>query len=71
MLDLIQIQSKACCTRPPVKLSGGYDYTFEEKYVEINGLKNVSNIFFFIIEFFSLRSKSDLIYVWSAYEVKM
>ncbi|EPE34171.1 alpha/beta-Hydrolase [Glarea lozoyensis ATCC 20868] len=34
-----QVQSKACCTRPPVTLSGGYDYTLQGKYVDINGLK--------------------------------
>jgi hypothetical protein len=35
----MQFQSKACCTKPPVTLSGGYDYKLKGNYVEIEGLK--------------------------------
>ncbi len=36
----MQIQSKACCTRPPVQLSGGYDsYKLKGKYTEYDGMK--------------------------------
>ncbi|KAJ5966617.1 hypothetical protein N7481_013331 [Penicillium waksmanii] len=36
----MDVQSKACCTRPPVQLSGGYDsYTLKGKYTEYNGMK--------------------------------
>ncbi|TVY52320.1 putative AIM2 family protein [Lachnellula cervina] len=31
--------SKACCSRPPVTLRGGYNYNQAGKYVEYNGLK--------------------------------
>jgi dienelactone hydrolase len=33
------IQSKACCTNPPVTLAGGYDYELRGNYVQYNGLK--------------------------------
>ncbi|KAJ9651933.1 hypothetical protein H2198_008796 [Neophaeococcomyces mojaviensis] len=35
----MQIQSKACCSRPPVTLSGGYDYVVKGEYVDFNGMK--------------------------------
>ena len=35
----MQIQSKACCTNPPVVLAGGYDYELKGKYEEYYGLK--------------------------------
>ncbi|EHK20937.1 uncharacterized protein TRIVIDRAFT_192435 [Trichoderma virens Gv29-8] len=36
----MDIQSKACCTRPPVTLTGGYDsYELKGRYTEYNGLK--------------------------------
>ncbi|RDW68673.1 hypothetical protein BP5796_09330 [Coleophoma crateriformis] len=36
----MQVQSKACCTRPPVTLNGGYDsYELKGKYIPYNGLK--------------------------------
>lgn len=35
----MQVQSKACCSRPPVTLAGGYDYEPKGKYVSYNGLK--------------------------------
>lgn len=36
---MMQVQSRACCTNPPVVLAGGYDYELRGKYVEYNGLK--------------------------------
>jgi len=35
----MQTQSKACCSRPPVKLAGGYNYTPRGTYTEFNGLR--------------------------------
>ncbi|KAH8805045.1 hypothetical protein F5884DRAFT_679346 [Xylogone sp. PMI_703] len=36
----MQVQSKACCTRPPVTVAGGYDsYKLKGEYRDINGLK--------------------------------
>jgi hypothetical protein len=32
-------QSKACCSRPPVKLSGGYNYNPRGTYTEFNGMR--------------------------------
>lgn len=33
------VQSKACCTRPPIVLRGGYDYEEKGQYVDFNGMK--------------------------------
>ena len=35
----MMVQSRACCTRPPVTLAGGYDYDVKGSYVDYNGLK--------------------------------
>ena len=35
----MQVQSKACCTNPPVVLAGGYGYELKGRYVEYHGLK--------------------------------
>lgn len=37
--DKMLVQSRACCTRPPVTLSGGYDYEVKGSYVLYDGLK--------------------------------
>jgi len=34
----MQVQSKACCYRPPVSLAGGYNYNVKGTYTEFNGL---------------------------------
>ena len=34
----MEVHSKACCTRPPVTLAGGYDYELRGEYVHYNGL---------------------------------
>jgi hypothetical protein len=33
------VQSKACCTRPPIVLRGGYDYKPKGNFEEFNGMK--------------------------------
>ena len=33
------VQSKACCTRPPIVLRGGYDYQEKGQFVNFNGMK--------------------------------
>jgi len=35
----MQVQSKACCTRPPVKLPPGYNYAAKGTYTKFNGLQ--------------------------------
>jgi hypothetical protein len=33
------VQSKACCSRPPIVLRGGYTYEEKGKYEDFNGMK--------------------------------
>ncbi|KPI34559.1 uncharacterized protein AB675_11191 [Cyphellophora attinorum] len=33
------VQTRACCTRPPVVLRGGYDYKEKGEYIDFNGMK--------------------------------
>ncbi|KAF9883334.1 hypothetical protein FE257_003752 [Aspergillus nanangensis] len=34
-----EVQTKACCTRPPITLRGGYDYEEKGEYINFNGIK--------------------------------
>lgn len=33
------VQSKACCTRPPIVLRGGYEYQEKGRFENFNGMK--------------------------------